>query len=179
MKKKKKLKKGILFWITGLSGSGKTTLAKKIFPIIKKKNGPTIHLDGDRCRKIMCLKGFSYKERLSNAMIYCRISKILTDQNINVIFSLVGLMDKPRAWNKKNITNYIEIYIKSKIKEIILRKKKKIYKKNRNLVGISIKPEFPKKPDIIIENNLNNNLDILSRDLLKKISNTIRIKKLK
>ena len=176
MKKKKKLNKGILFWITGLSGSGKTTLAKKIFPFIKKKYGPTIHLDGDICRKIMCLKGFSYKERLSNAMIYSRISKILTDQNINVIFSLVGLTHKPRIWNKKNITHYIEIYIKSEIRKIISRRKKKIYKKNKNLVGINIKAEFPKNPDIIIENNLDDNLDMLSKNLTKKI---FKIKKLK
>ena len=36
MKKKSIVKKGILFWITGLSGSGKTTLAKKIFNYKKK-----------------------------------------------------------------------------------------------------------------------------------------------
>tara|TARA_Y100001970_G_scaffold294058_1_gene446348 strand:- start:2485 stop:3024 length:540 start_codon:yes stop_codon:yes gene_type:complete len=178
MKKKKKLKKGILFWITGLSGSGKTTLAKKIFPIIKKKYGPTIHLDGDMCRKIMNLKGFSFKERLSNAMIYSKISKVLTNQNVNVIFSLVGLMHKPRDWNKKNIPNYIEIYIKSEIKKIILRKKKKIYKNTKNLVGINIKAEFPKNPDIVLENNINHSLDKLSKDLLKKISNIVRVKKI-
>ena len=49
--------KGILFWITGLSGSGKTSLAKKIFPIIKKKYGPTVHLDGDSLRNILNLNG--------------------------------------------------------------------------------------------------------------------------
>jgi adenylylsulfate kinase len=69
-------------------------------------------------------------------------------------------MDKPRAWNKKNIKKYLEIYIKSEIKKIILKKKKRIYQQGKNLVGLSIKPEFPKKPDIIIKNDFFNRLSI-------------------
>ena len=172
------MKKGILFWITGLSGSGKTTLAKKIFPEIKKKYGPTLLLDGDKCRKIMNLNGFSYKERLSNSKIYTRLAKLLTDQNVNVIFSLVCLMDRPRNWNRKNIKNYLEIYIKTEIKKIIQKKKKKIYEKNKNLVGINIKPEFPKKPHITINNDLNNNLGKLKQELLNKISTKLKSKKI-
>ena len=172
------MKKGILFWITGLSGSGKTTLAKKIFPEIKKKYGPTILLDGDKCRKIMDLKGFTYKDRLSNSKKYTKLAKLLTEQNINVIFSLVCLMEKPRVWNRKNISNYLEIYIKANINKIILKKKKKIYKKDKNLVGINIKPEFPKKPHIVINNNLNNSLEKLKKELLNKISNKLKNKKI-
>lgn len=172
------MKKGILFWITGLSGSGKTTLAKKIFPEIKKKYGPTILLDGDKCRKIMDLYGFTYKDRLSNSKKYIKLAKLLTDQNINVIFSLVCLMEKPRTWNRKNISNYLEIYIKTDINKIILKRKKKVYKKDKNVVGININPEFPKKPHITINNNLNNNLEKLKKELLNKIANKLKSKKL-
>ena len=104
-------KKGILFWITGLSGSGKTTLAKKLFPHILKNCGPSVHLDGDTLRKILNLHGYSFKDRIANSEKFTKIAKFLTDQGINVIFSLVGLMDKPRNWNRKNIKKYIEIYI--------------------------------------------------------------------
>ena len=163
------MKKGILFWITGLSGSGKTTLAKKIFPEIKKKYGPTILLDGDKCRKIMDLKGFTYKDRLSNSKKYTKLAKLITEQNINVIFSLVCLMEKPRAWNRKNISNYLEIYIKANINKIILKKKKKIYKKDKNLVGINIKPEFPKKPHIKVNNDFKKSEKHIKEFIYKKI----------
>ena len=76
------------------------------FGTIKKKYGPTILLDGDRLRKILKLNGYSYKERLSNTKIYNQIVKFITDQNINVIISLVGLMHIPRNWNRKNIKKY-------------------------------------------------------------------------
>lgn len=166
-------KKGILFWITGLSGSGKTTLAKKILPFIHKRYGPTVHLDGDTLRGILKLYGYTFGERISNSEKFTKLSKLLTDQGINVVFSIVGLMNKPRAWNRRNIKKYIEVYIKSDVKKIILKGKKKIYKNKKNIVGINIKPQFPKNPDIIIENKFDKDLEILQLELQKKISKII------
>ena len=171
MKKKINRKKGILFWITGLSGSGKTTLAKKIFPMIKKKYGPTVLLDGDQCRKALDLQGFNYKDRLGNSKKYNNITKILTDQKINIVFSLVCLINKPRNWNRRNIDNYLEIFIDCDLKKIIKKNKKKTYKNNKNIVGIDIKPEFPKNPDIVIKNDFSTNTNLLAKQLIKKISN--------
>ena len=170
-------KKGILFWITGLSGSGKTTLAKKLFPHILKNCGPSVHLDGDKLRKILNLHGYSFKDRIANSEKFTKIAKFLTDQGINVIFSLVGLMDKPRNWNRKNIKKYIEIYIKSDVKKIIGKNKKKIYKNKKNIVGINIKPQFPKKPDIIIENIFSKNLINLEYELKWKVNKLLKKKK--
>ena len=59
-------------------------------------------------------------------------------------FSIIGLINKTRSWNKKNIKKYIEIYIKSDVKKIISLNKKKIYKSKKNIVGINIRPQFPK-----------------------------------
>ena len=129
MKKLRKInkKKGILFWVTGLSGSGKTTIAKKITRKINKLYGPTVVISGDNLRNMFNLKGYSYKDRLDTVKKYCKLSKFLTSQKINVVFAVIGMMDLVRDWNRKNIDNYVEIYIKSEIKEIIRRKKKKIY----------------------------------------------------
>ena len=142
--KRKVEKKGILFWITGLSGSGKTTLAKKLFPFINKKYGASIHLDGDQLRNILNLHGYSFKDRISNSEKFTKIAKILTDQGINVIFSLVGLMNKPRAWNRKNISKYVEIYIKSDVNKIISKNKKKFIKKKQILLVLISSPSFLK-----------------------------------
>ena len=174
---KKQKKKGILFWLTGLSGSGKTSLAKKLFPYINKNYGPTVHLDGDNLRKILDLYGYSFKDRISNSKKFTRIAKLLTDQGINVVFSIVGLINKPRNWNKKNIKKYIEIFIKSDVKKIISLNKKKIYKNKKNIVGINIKPQFPKNPDITIDNTFNRSLKKLEIELLSKIKEVISKKK--
>ena len=165
-------KKGILFWITGLSGSGKTTLGKNIHKDIIKLYGPTIMISGDNLRKIFKLSGHSKNERLKITKSYCSFVKYITDQNINVIFAVVGLFDEPRRWNRKNVSNYIEIYIKSNIKKIIKLGQKKIYhKKNiKNIVGIDLKPEFPKKPDITITNSFKFSKEKMSKMIVKKIN---------
>ena len=54
---------------------------------------------------------------------------------------------------KKNINNYLEIYIEADIEKLILNKKKPFYQtKLVNIVGKNIKAEFPKNPDIKIIN---------------------------
>ena len=113
----KKNNKGILFWVTGLSGSGKTELSKKIYSQITKNYGPTILFSGDDIRRIFKLKGYSSKDRHETAMKYCKLAKFIVAQNINVLFAVIGMVDNVRDWNRKNITNYVEIYIKSDLKK--------------------------------------------------------------
>ena len=166
----KKNNKGILFWITGLSGSGKTQISKKIYTQIKKNYGPTILFSGDDIRKIFDLKGYSYKDRLEVVMKYCKLAKSVTTQNINIIFAVVGMIHSVRAWNRKNIKNYVEIYIKSDLKKIIKKGKKRIYHQNiDNIIGLDIKAEYPKKPDIILYNNFKKNINYHSEELMIKI----------
>ena len=115
--KKINRKYGILFWITGFSGSGKTRIAKKIRNEVEKKYGPTVLFSGDDIRRIFNLRGYTYKDRYETVMKYCKLSNFIVAQKINVIFAVVGLMSGIREWNRKNIKNYLEIYIKSDIKK--------------------------------------------------------------
>ena len=166
--------KGILFWVTGLPGSGKTNIAKRIKNAITIKYGPTILVNGDDLRNIFDFKKYDLNSRLIYSKRYCKFAKFVTNQNINLIFAIVGMMHAPRKWNKKNIKNYLEIYIKSDIKKIIKKRKKKLYlSKKSNLVGLDIKPQFPKNPDITIYNNFKKDLNNLSKILLKKIDKKI------
>ena len=171
----KNRKKGILFWITGLSGSGKTTLGKTIYKDIVKLYGPTIMISGDNLRKIFKLNGHKREERLKLSKSYCQFAKYIVNQKINIIFAVISMFNKPRKWNKDNIENYIEIYVKSDLRKIINLRKKKIYhKKNiKNLVGIDIVPEYPKKPDIIINNFFNKSKEKISKELIGKIKKII------
>ena len=176
--KKKKLNsnKRILFWITGLSGSGKTSLAKKIKKDISKRYGPTIVISGDNLRKIFLLNKYDYKSRMLNMRKFLEFAKFITNQKINIIFAVVGLIDKPKIWGRKNIDNFVEIYLKSDLKKIIKKNKKKLYSQNKkNIVGVTIKPEFPKKADIIVNNNFEKSLDNISKYLLKKIFKKIKL----
>lgn len=175
MRKRINKKKGILFWITGLSGSGKTSIANKIHKNISKMYGPSIVISGDNLRKIFELNKYDYQSRMLNMKKFTKFAKFITDKKINLIFAVVGLIEKPKIWSRKNIDNYIEIYIKTDIKKIIKKNKKKLYhNKKKNIVGLSIKPEFPKKYDILINNDFTKSLGELSKILENKIFNLIK-----
>ena len=78
-----------------------------------------------RLRKIFKLNGYTKLERLEIGEKYINLIELMINQNINVIFSVVGLFNKLRKINKKIFKNYVEIYIKTNVQEIIKKKKKK------------------------------------------------------
>ncbi len=168
-------KKGILFWITGFPGSGKTAIANKIKSEIIKSYGPTIVISGDNLRKIFNFKKYSKNERLKNGLKFSKLCQFITNQKINVIFAVVGLFDKLRQKNRLSIQNYVEIYIKSNLSNIIKVGKKKLYKKySKNIVGKDILAELPKSPDIILNNKFDRSINMLSKQLLKKIKEVVK-----
>ena len=134
MKKKLDKNKGILFWITGLRGPDKLKIVKQIKKKIINNHGPTILINEDDMRNIFELRKYSQKERLNNQIKFSDFCMFLTNQKINVIFSVVDLFDK--------ITN-----------------------KNK----INIKPEFFKKPNILVINFFKKNVKELDEDIFNKI----------
>ncbi len=170
----KNKKKGILFWMTGLPGAGKTSVANIIIKHLEKKFGKTILFNGDDIRKIFDLTDYSLNGRKQIGMQYSKLFQNITDQQINVLFAGGVLINKVRERNKKNIENYFEIYLKADQKKIILKNYKKLYSKTKNLVGIKIKPEYPKKPDVMIYNDFKKSIKELSKELIKKIDKNIK-----
>ena len=180
MKKKFKLDKsqGIFFWIEGYSGSGKSTIGKNIFKYVNQRFGKTILIHGNDIRKLLNLKGFTKKDRISNSYKSSELIRFLLLNKINVIYTTVCLNNLAREIYKKKSKNFLNILVNSNIKEIInKRKKKKIYLLKNNVIGVHIKPEFPKKKVIVIKNNFNEDLKVISKKLIKKISDINFLKK--
>ena len=175
MKKKINKNKGILFWVTGLSGSGKTVISEKIKKDISELYGPTLIVSGDDLRKIFKFNKYTASERKVLGKYYCKYARFITNQKINLIFAVVGMRDLTREWNRRNIANYVEVYIKTSLNKIIKANKKKIYhnKNSGDIVGINIKSELPKNSDIVINNNFKKSPDILAKELVEKIREII------
>ena len=84
----------------------------------------------------------------------------------------MGLFHELHEYNRKNLKNYIEIFINANFKKTKLRKEKYFYKKeNRYVWGADITPEYPKKPHITVKNNFKKSITCLSKELIKKIIN--------
>ena len=147
--------KGTLYWITGLSGAGKTTIGNKLYYKMKLTKSNTIILDGDILRKVTGNDlGYSKKDRLERAYRYNALCKLLTDQGINVIICTIAMFDEVREWNRKNIENYIEVFLDVELEVLKSRDRKGLYsRKEGSIVGVDIEAEYPKTPDIIIKND--------------------------
>ena len=149
----------MVIWIIGLSGSGKTTIANLLFKKLKKKYSNIVHLDGDIVRQIYDDKiGYSIADREKNAQRLSKMTKFLSDQKIHVIGSVLSNFPKWQQWNKKNIKNYYQVYLKVSLEKLVKRDKKNIYKKalqgkKNNVVGVDIKFKEPLNSNLVIDNN--------------------------
>ena len=183
MLKKNKLdkNKGFLFFIEGFAGSGKTSIGIESYKKINALFGPTIIIHGNEIRDILNIYGYSRIERSKIPYKTSKFIKFITDQNINVIYTVLCLNYKAKSIYKKKIKNFVEIFIDSDVKKIIEKKKKKqIYKLKNCVVGVHIKPQFPKNPDIVIKNNFEKSIKSLSNELILKLrrcKNQNKIKK--
>ena len=103
MIKKLNKKKGILFWVTGFSGSGKSEISYKIKDEIEKKFGKTLIISGDNFRQSFNFKNYDRNSRVKLGKQYINFLKLILDQNINIIFTIVGLYGEIRKFGRKKI----------------------------------------------------------------------------
>ena len=166
----KKNKKGIVFWLTGFSGAGKSEISKYLHPLIEKKFGRTIKISGDNLRLLYNLKGYSKKQREKIGFFYHDFCKAVVNHNFNILIDVVCLFNSIRKANRKYLRNYIEIYIKSDLEQLIKRKKKFFYKKKiKNVWGKDLVPELPKYPDIIEKNNFTKTPNQIAKKIFSKL----------
>lgn len=151
--------KGRLFWITGLSGAGKTTIGTILYQSLKERYPNTVLLDGDVLRQVFGNDlGYSKEERFACAMRYARLCKLLTEQGIFVVCCTISMFDEVRKWNRENILDYTEIYIKVPIEILKKRNQKNLYEDVKrgtaeNVVGMDLELELPKHPDVVLLND--------------------------
>ena len=121
-------------------------------------------------RDIFNLYGYSRRDRIKSTYKTRKFIKFITEQKINVIYPALCLNYKAKSLYKQKLKNLVEIFIKTDIKKIIENKtKKRIYKLKKNIVGIHIAPQFPKNPNIVIENNFKRSIKSLSDELIFKL----------
>ena len=137
---------------------------------LKKKNKNTIFLDGDEFRTLFSndLK-YTIKDRDKNAERMTAFVKYISNQSINLVISANITSQKYRNWCKKNLKNFVQIYIRASIESLKSRDYKGLYKKAlsgkiKNVVGVDLPFSDPKKIDLFLSNNGS------KKEFLKKVS---------
>ena len=148
---------GTLYFFTGLAGAGKSTIGGLFYEHLRQKCPDAVLIDGHKTRESVgatqTQRGdYSNATRLAGAHVMFHNCLELTRQGHDVVCCSMSLFDEIRDWNRTNIANYREIYIKTSM-EVLKERRKELYSSDRDVVGIHLPWEEPRTPDAVIEND--------------------------
>jgi adenylyl-sulfate kinase len=147
--------KGFTLWFTGLSGSGKTAIAKRVAEQLRGRDLKVERLDGDIVRQSLTRDlGFSKEDRDKNIERVTFVAKLLTRNGVAVLCSFISPYRERRAKSRREIGDFIEVFVECPVAVCAERDVKGLYAKAfageiENFTGVSDPYEEPENPEII------------------------------
>jgi adenylylsulfate kinase len=159
---------GWCVWITGLPGSGKSVIAQALLSQLEQQDVYAQLVSIDVLRKVVTPKPtYSEKER---DMVYASIafvSKLLTQNGVNVIIDATANRQRYRDYARKQIPRFLEVYVRCPLEICIERETKRgktfmaprnIYKKaftgkSETVPGIGVPYEQPQNPEVRVDSD--------------------------
>lgn len=146
--------KGTVYFFTGLAGAGKTTIGGLFYQKLKAQKPNVFLADGDQTRSIFGRSGYSTEARLDAARRGFRLWRELAEQGIDVVVCSIAMYREIQRWNRENIENYKEIYIKVTRETLYRRDQKQLYSSGRReVVGVDLPYDEPQDADVVIQND--------------------------
>src|SRR5436190_3184763 len=148
---------GFTIWFTGLSGSGKSTLSEVIEQHMKTLGRNVEVLDGNIVRTHLSKGlGFSREDRDTNIKRIGFVCNLLTRNSVICISAAIAPYRDARDWARKEIGNFVEVYVRCPIDVCRQRDVKGLYKlvdegKIKNFTGVDDPYEEPLHPELIVE----------------------------
>jgi cytidine diphosphoramidate kinase len=145
-------------WLTGLSSTGKSSVARELRALLLARGVAPVLLDGDALREALPWRtGYGRAERLDLARFYGRLARQFAQQGHVVICATVSLFHEVQAWNRVHVPGYFEVWLRAPAAELQLRDRagdRGVYTGARGAaVGQELAPEFPRAPDLVIDNH--------------------------
>ena len=156
--------KGTVYFFTGLAGAGKTTIGGLFYRRLKERSPDAILLDGDVVRtraghsasdgKVLLEDRYTTEARKAGAWGAFRHCRELAEQGKDVVVCSISMYREVRAWNRENIENYREVYLKVARETLYRRDQKKLYSSGtKNVVGVDLPWDEPEHSDIVVQND--------------------------
>jgi len=168
--------KAPVIWLTGIPGSGKTTLALELKKFYEQKGLPIDILDGDEVRKTLSKDlGFSPEDRKEHNRRVIFVAQILAKNGVTTIVPLISPYRETRDFARKEIPNFVEVWVKASVDECKKRDPKGLYKKAmageiKNLTGLQAPYEEPQNAELILDTekqNVEESVDLITTTLKK------------
>lgn len=150
-------KKGATIWLTGLPSSGKSTLAHALSRELKALGVAVEILDGDVVRTHLS-KGlsFSREDRDLNVKRIGFVGHLLTKHGVFTIVAAVSPYREARDWCRRQIGNFVEVFVETPVAVCEERDVKGLYKKARageiqGFTGVDDEYEEPLHPEVVVQ----------------------------
>jgi len=153
-------RRGFTIWFTGLSGAGKSTISEIVKNKLLERGFPNVEiLDGDVVREHLSKGlGFSKEDRDTNIKRIAFVCKLLTRNGVANIAAAISPYREAREYARKEIRDFIEVYVKCSLETCIQRDVKGLYKKAlagevKAFTGVSDPYEEPLNPELVVESD--------------------------
>ena len=166
---------GFTIWFTGLSGAGKSTLAEVIERRLKDQGRNVEILVGDIVRTHLSKGlGFSREDRDTNIKRIAFVCSLLTRNGVVCISAAIAPYREAREWARREIGDFVEVYLKCPIEVCRQRDVKGLYKlvdegKIKNFTGVDDPYEEPENPELVIETDKESVGESVSRIFAKLV----------
>ncbi len=147
-----------VIWLYGLSGAGKTTIALALKNKLEQADQKVVLLDGDVLREGLNKDlGFESKQREENIRRVSEVAKLLCDNGIICICSLITPLQGHRDLSRQILQHrVIHIFVDCPLSECENRDVKGLYAKARslkitNFTGVSSPFEIPGTVDLKVD----------------------------
>jgi len=156
--------KGTVYFFTGLAGAGKTTIGGLFYRRLKELKPDAVLIDGDQTRtaaghsapdgKVLLKDCYTTEARKAGAFGSFQTCKSYAEEGRDVVICSIAMYHEVRAWNRENIENYREIYLKVTQETLYRRDQKKLYSSGaENVVGVDLPWDEPGQSSIVIQND--------------------------
>jgi adenylylsulfate kinase len=146
--------RGVTVWFTGLSGAGKTTIRMVVEQELRAQGYKVEVLDGDIVRQNLTKGlGFSKEDRDENIRRIGFVAHLLSRNGVIVLVSAISPYRQIRDEVRRQIGDFVEVYVNAPLAVCEERDVKGLYKKARageikHFTGIDDPYEPPHSPEI-------------------------------
>lgn len=163
-------------WLTGLPASGKTTIARALEKELRRRGLRVEVLDGDEVRRNLSPDlGFTRKDRETHARRVAYVAKLLVRNGVAVIVGLISPYRNFREHARKQIGNFVEVWVKCPLEECMRRDPKGLYERAlrgeiSDLTGIQDPYEEPLNPEVTVDTSKESVEESVNK-IIKKLEN--------
>ena len=151
--------KGATLWFTGLPSSGKSTIAREVYQQLYDRGDAVELLDGHDVRESLS-RGLSFarEDREEHIRRIGYVAKLLSRNGIIAICAAVSPYRATRDEVRRNVTNFVEVYVECPVKLAEERDTDGMYVRARRgeieeFTGVNAPYEAPVAPEVHIHSD--------------------------